>query len=440
MNELYHHGILGQKWGIRRFQNEDGSLTQAGRERYLVNVDGAKNRVKEADRRVSESYKKYARSISFTERKKYKNQYNSNVREARYAREDLKNEKIKSKLNKETSVSKHRQKLIDQYLKKGMTQEEAEIAAYKRARAEKVFAATLGVAVAAAAAYGGYRYYKYAVDDVIKAGTKLSRVTVEDTTSLRDAYYAVLDSKSLDKSKYAGMYAQRLRERPDYGHKVFQKTIDTKLDVKVASPKNAKAIVKEMVNSDSGYKQSLINQINDWKDWGHSPRQQAVLDKAYKSLKSGKVDNNVYNAVNLMLADYESENTRTFYDALRAKGYGAVLDINDKKLSGYNTSKPFIIFDKGATVVDDIRRLGNLEIDENAKRAMKDVMVKELGRAGAKDVARNGALFGTGAAIGSAVKNARNNKIVANYRKDHPNTTMSYTEIIRMYEKNKASK
>ena len=32
--ELRHHGILGQKWGIRRFQNPDGSLTPAGRERY----------------------------------------------------------------------------------------------------------------------------------------------------------------------------------------------------------------------------------------------------------------------------------------------------------------------------------------------------------------------------------------------------------------------
>lgn len=34
MNELEHHGIKGQKWGIRRYQNKDGSYTDAGRKRY----------------------------------------------------------------------------------------------------------------------------------------------------------------------------------------------------------------------------------------------------------------------------------------------------------------------------------------------------------------------------------------------------------------------
>lgn len=43
---LYHHGIKGQKWGVRRFRNTDGTLTSAGKKRYLITTKEEKKELK----------------------------------------------------------------------------------------------------------------------------------------------------------------------------------------------------------------------------------------------------------------------------------------------------------------------------------------------------------------------------------------------------------
>lgn len=49
-NELYHHGIKGMKWGVRRYQNSDGSLTPAGKKRY--DRDVKENEAKKKENRI----------------------------------------------------------------------------------------------------------------------------------------------------------------------------------------------------------------------------------------------------------------------------------------------------------------------------------------------------------------------------------------------------
>lgn len=66
--ELYHHGIKGQKWGVRRYQNKDGSLTPAGKKRYdsdAADLIEKKKTYKKAGTAYTESFNKaYGKSLA----------------------------------------------------------------------------------------------------------------------------------------------------------------------------------------------------------------------------------------------------------------------------------------------------------------------------------------------------------------------------------------
>lgn len=94
-DELQHHGILGQKWGVRRYQNKDGSLTEAGKKRLdkkdtkwaHKNEDRIYNQTYRKSRGEMERYtKKLSRQISPTNKSgklsaNYINAYNQKLAE-----------------------------------------------------------------------------------------------------------------------------------------------------------------------------------------------------------------------------------------------------------------------------------------------------------------------------------------------------------------------
>lgn len=85
---IYHHGIKGQKWGIRRYQNEDGSLTPAGKKRVSKEYKKVSDKVvkelnRTATKRYVDSYNKAAdymnsegiRKFNTAQEKKYGKDY-----------------------------------------------------------------------------------------------------------------------------------------------------------------------------------------------------------------------------------------------------------------------------------------------------------------------------------------------------------------------------
>lgn len=63
-NELYHHGIKGQKWGVRRYQNEDGTYTKAGLERKRTTFSDAARSIKTKYNRNKDTISKIGKAAA----------------------------------------------------------------------------------------------------------------------------------------------------------------------------------------------------------------------------------------------------------------------------------------------------------------------------------------------------------------------------------------
>lgn len=162
-NYIKHHGIKGQKWGVRRFQKQDGSLTSAGAKRYKGNAkDKASMRSIYMDRSVSEKDRKTAQygMKSKKEQKKITEKWAKD--QARWNGEEYSKAKAKEQYNKlrqeiadlDKKYPKHNQgksekqlKLEEKYMSKGIPPKDAADAARKRLKAEALVTAAAAVVI-----------------------------------------------------------------------------------------------------------------------------------------------------------------------------------------------------------------------------------------------------------------------------------------------------
>lgn len=401
-DELYHFGVKGMKWGVRRYQNEDGSLTSLGKKR---------------DKMLSD--RKAAKRKSTT----------SNIVDAEYSRREFEDAKTRLKLENQKKKSKRQQDLEKKYLKQGFSKDEAEIKAYNRAKTETVLKVVGGIALASAAAYVAYKHYDKVTDRVFEKGSKIGRLTNDGSEPTNRAFYGFVNKH--DRNRYEGLYGASLKEKGT----VYRKAMRAAGDINIASPESARKVLKNMFDTDKqafdGFKKNI-----DAMAFAVPPvgKQGRLWHKAKRELDSGKIGDNTYKAFNTLLVAHTKEQqpiNEKFYSAMKKAGYGAIRDVNDKENSGYFARNPLIVFDTDKIDVEGFTKLGSDHIDSMFKKEAGKVAAHAL----ANEFGPIGAIFATSMGAMKLVKRSSETKFVENYRKQHPESTLSNNEILKMRDR-----
>lgn len=361
--QLYHHGIKGMKWGVRRFQNEDGTLTPEGEKRYKDDGNGG--------------YKK----------------------KTRYER------------------------LYEKYKTIGYNDEKAAKAAKGKVASERALIAIGSVAVAAVATYAGYRYLDDNKDRIIKPGQAMQTVHMGDANDRLkpgNPFYATYDKK--DNTIYSSQV---------FSHFTKDSTVTqfyTKDGIKVASEKSSRKVFEDLMKNDP----EVASYAKRFGITGTSK-------KDYQNFNYSLVlRNNSDTAKQLGVADLDHDGIhKKFYDALRKKGYGGLIDVNDSKREGF-TFNPVIVFDNQMK-----------HIVSSTKATQEQLGGKHYAKGLAYSTARGalihpdptltveGALFASGIGLAVAAGNADLNarvRYVERYREEHPNTELTNAQIAKQYD------
>lgn len=436
-DELYHWGIKGMKWGVRRFQNKDGSLTPAGRKRYSDDVVSAKNSVAEAKVARKAASKEYSKAFNkynlISTKKNYQIMKDAETksRDARLAYESTKRDYKTRKAEEDglfdpnRSKSKHRQNLEEKYRKRGYDDKQAAMMANDRIRAEKIVATAAALTLTAATAYAANKYVKDRTDGILKAGTKLQRVSSDPNESLDRAFYGAY--KKGDRTKYKGMYGKQIKMQ---GGDVHKMTLNVNEDVKIASRRKAEDAFMDLYKNDEEFRNAFKQSNNRFVVFGANERARKIHATAAGEMTDRQLRKAGYEAFNIGLVNHDKNGNiaaKKFYDKLKSQGYDAVIDINDKKYSGYKAKAPVIVFNKGNKIsLADVKQMTDEQIMSNAKKAAAAIYGPEVIKTGA---AYTGVLVG-GTWGSNKILAIRERRFVEDYRKAHPETRLTDSQII----------
>lgn len=347
MGEYYiaHHGIKGMKWGVRRWQNADGSYNAAGRARYGFSDDKTYSGVKSSGPGGKRSIGSSAKSLG---------------------------SKAVGKVKSAGTTVGNKAKSLPHEAVAKIKEDKAKFATY-----------VLG---------------KNEVDTVIDKSVELSRIqTSKDFEGF--AYYATY--KQHDKNEYAGLFGKNLKSRgmaaakasgdeeqikAAKNMKVYQMGLKNTHNLKVPSDSNAGKVTANLLKKDSEFRSGMEKSLKDARVAMRRPGQQQLLSSAQRLMKKdpAKLSDNerrtLYKALNLTLTFHDENNVKVqdkFYGALKKKGYGALVDVNDKEYSSYHAKRPMIVFDTSGTKVSSTRELHDDEVNKLYKRYNTERIVKE---------------------------------------------------------------
>ena len=427
-SELYHFGILGMRWGIRRFEDSSGHLTAAGKARYDGNPV-SKKEIKAASKSAAkESTKKASKTSTKEVAKKTAKETNKKEVPKDSAKKAVKEDgkKTTKDASTKTAMSGKKKAAIALGITAGVIIG-SEIALRHRNHGETNFKEMISkfknVEPDRMDYARSYLLGQHRVDQVLDSGQTFKRLQMNNDRF--EEFPAYLTYKDSDSKMYAGLFGTTLQRQAhtaavdlekkinsgelkgdelkkaitDYNAvkdpKIYQLSIKATNKMRIPSDQNAGKIVKDL-SKDKDFAKDLKQAIWDHKrgikdnpnqiNMKRLPQQKA-FNQALKALDKDpskwteKDSIKVYNALNMTLTSHHTEGQKRvqnqFYQKLKAAGYDALHDINDERYSSYHSKNPVIVFSNDKMKLESVTELPKEKIDAIYKKEIKNKNIRE---------------------------------------------------------------